>query len=74
MVVELNGVTVARTVVGAVPQPLTGGTVLAVSPGFWLTLTNWALLGGVKLPVYQNLRGAQSEFDYTMVLSITPWC
>ena len=69
-VVEFNGVTAARTVAGAVPQPLTGGTVLAVSPGFWLTLRNWALLGGVKLPVYQNLRGDQPKFDYTVVLKI----
>ncbi len=25
---------------------------------------------GAKLPVYQNLRGAQPEFDYTVVLKI----
>ncbi len=70
LLVELNGVTATRTVVNTIEQALTGGTILAVSPGFWLTLRNWALQGAVKLPIYQNLRGDQPKFDYTVVLKI----
>lgn len=70
LLVELNGVTADRLVVGGVEQARTGGTVLAVSPGFWLTHRNWALKGGLKLPFVQNLRGNQPELDYTVVLAI----
>ncbi len=70
LLLEFNGVTAGRTVINAVRQAQTGGTVLAVSPGFWLTYRNWALLGGVKLPVYRQLRGGHPEFDYTVVLKI----
>jgi len=70
LLIEFNGVTAARTVIDAQEQARTGGTVLAVSPGFWLTLRNWALQGAIKLPVYQNLRGDQPAFDYTVVLKI----
>ena len=31
---------------------------------------NWALLGGIKLPVYQNFSGGQPEFDYTVAPKI----
>ncbi len=60
LLVELNGVEQAQT----------GGTVLAVSPGFWLTRRNWALKGGLKLPFVQDLRGNQPELDYTVLLAI----
>ncbi|MFQ5890464.1 MAG: hypothetical protein ACE5JR_10490 [Gemmatimonadota bacterium] len=70
LLVELNGVTATRTVVDVVEQSQTGGTIMAVSPGFWLTLRNWALQGAIKLPVYQNLRGDQPQFDYTVVLKL----
>ncbi len=70
LLVEFNGVTAGRTVIDGAEQPQTGGTVLAISPGFWLTYRNWALLGGVKLPVYRNLRGGEPEFDYTIVIKI----
>ncbi len=68
--VEVNGVTADRTVVNGLEQADTGGTVVAISPGFWLTHRNWALKGAVKLPVFQELRGSQPEFDYTVVFSI----
>ncbi len=70
LLVELNGVTAGRHVVDGVEQAQTGGTALAVSPGFWLTHRNWALKGGLKLPFVQNLRGNQPELDYTVVLSV----
>ncbi|MFQ6046544.1 MAG: hypothetical protein ACE5PT_09370, partial [Gemmatimonadales bacterium] len=70
LLVEFNGVTAARNVVDRVAQAETGGTVLAVSPGFWLTLRNWALQGAVKLPVFRSLRGDQPQFDYTVIVKI----
>jgi hypothetical protein len=70
LLVELNGVTAARQVVDGVEQAATGGTVLAVSPGFWLTRRNWALKGAVKLPFLQELRGDQPELDYSVVLAL----
>ena len=70
LLLELNGVTAGRNILDGVEQPGTGGTVLAVSPGFWLTRRNWALKGGLKLPVLQDLRGNQPELDYTLVLAI----
>jgi hypothetical protein len=70
LLVELNGVTADRLVLGGVEQAQTGGTILALSPGFWLTRRNWALKGGLKLPVLQDLRGDQPELDYTVVLAI----
>lgn len=68
--VELNGVTAAENVIDGVEQSETGGTVVAVSPGFWLTYRNWALKGGIKLPVLQQLGATQPRFDYTFVISI----
>jgi hypothetical protein len=70
LLVELNGVTADTNVLNGVEQPQTGGTVLAVSPGFWLTYINWALKAGLKLPVFRDLRGSQPELDYTLVLAI----
>ncbi len=70
LLVEFNGVTAARNVVDGVAQAQTGGTVLAISPGFWLTYRNWALQGALKLPVLRRLRGNQPEFDYTVVVKI----
>ncbi len=70
LLVEFNGVTAARAVVDGVAQSASGGTILAVSPGFWLTYRNWALKGGIKLPVLHRLRGNQPELDYAVILSI----
>jgi hypothetical protein len=70
LLAELNGVTAGRRVVGGVEQAQTGGTILAVSPGFWLTHRNWALKGGLKLPFLRDLRGNDPELDYTLVLAI----
>lgn len=50
--------------------PNTGGTVLALAPGFWLTYRNWALKGGVKLPFAQELNGAQPELDFQTLVAL----
>ncbi|MFB6368150.1 MAG: hypothetical protein ABEJ00_00825, partial [Gemmatimonadota bacterium] len=41
-------------------------TILALSPSFWLTYRNFALKGGVKLPVYQDVGGGM-KLDYALV-------
>lgn len=70
LLLELNGVTADPRVVSGVERAGTGGTVLALSPGFWLTYRNYALKGGIKLPVLQDLGSEESELDYTAVLAI----
>lgn len=47
-----------------------GGNLLFVSPGFFLTYRNWAVKGGVQVPVYQNLNGNQPEVDYRFALGV----
>lgn len=70
LLLEFNGVTAGENEVDGVARGETGGTTLALSPGFWLTYRNWALKGGVKLPVYQVLGETVPELDYTAVLAV----
>jgi len=69
LLVEFNGVTAARTVANGASQPETVGTILAISPGFWLTHRNLALKGGVKIPFYQALGALESELKFTAVFA-----
>ena len=69
LLVEFNGVTADQTVVNGSEQTQTGGTILAVSPGFWLTRRNLALKGAVKIPVVQNLGAQEAELNYTVVFA-----
>lgn len=65
LLLEFNGVTVTRDEGGAGG----GGTILALSPGVWLTYRNFAFKGGVKLPVYQDVGGGM-ELDYALVVEL----
>ena len=47
-----------------------GGNLLFVSPAFFMTHRNWAVKGGVQVPVYQNLNGNQPEVDYRFALGV----
>lgn len=67
LLLEFNGLTADQSVVGSREQAGTGGTILALSPAFWLTYRNYAFKGGVKLPVYQELGAEEKELDYTLV-------
>lgn len=67
---EFNGVTAEKDVVDGAERAGSGGTVLALSPGFWLTYRNWAVKGGVKLPVLHDLGAQEPELDYTAVLEV----
>ncbi len=69
LLLEFNGVTADRSVVDGSAMAGTGGTILALSPGFWLTRRNLALKGGVKIPFYQALGAEESELRYTIVFA-----
>ena len=47
-----------------------GGEAWFISPGFMWTLRNMAVKGGIQLPIYSNLNGAQQDSDYRFKLSI----
>lgn len=47
-----------------------GGDLLFISPGFFWTYRNWAVKGGVQVPVYQHLFGNQPEVDYRFALGV----
>lgn len=70
LLVELVGVTAAPSVGAAGEDPNSGGRVLAVAPGFWLTYRNWALKGGVKLPFHQRLSGTQPQLDFEIIAAV----
>lgn len=55
----LNGNTVANT----------GGDEWFISPGFMWTVKNFAVRGGVQLPVSSDLNGTQDKSDYRIKLS-----
>lgn len=70
VLLELVGVTAARSVGPTGENPNTGGTVLALAPGMWLTYRNWALKAGVKLPFDQALNGTQADLDFQTVFAL----
>ena len=47
----------------------TGGDEWFISPGFMWTVKNFAVRGGVQIPVSSSLNGTQVESDYRMKLS-----
>ena len=55
----LNGNTVANT----------GGDEWFISPGFMWTIKNFAVRGGVQLPISNKLNGSQEKSDYRAKLS-----
>ncbi|MFQ5690792.1 MAG: hypothetical protein ACE5HQ_11030, partial [Gemmatimonadota bacterium] len=69
LLLEFNGVTAGENTVGSLHRAETGGTILALSPGFWLTRRNLALKGGVKIPFHQRLGVDEPELAYTAVFA-----
>lgn len=47
-----------------------GGDLLFLSPGFFLTYRNWAIKGGFQYPVYQELNGDQAKIDYRLIIAM----
>lgn len=70
LLVELNSEFRERDTVNSNDLVNTGGNSLFISPGFWLTYRNWALKGGVQIPILQDLNGRQPVLDYRAVLAV----
>jgi len=70
LLVELNSQFRQRDTGKISDRQNTGGNSLFISPGFWLTYRNWALKGGVQIPVLQDLNGRQPELDYRALLAV----
>ncbi|NIA29914.1 MAG: hypothetical protein GWP06_08405 [Actinobacteria bacterium] len=47
-----------------------GGDQLFLSPGIFFTLRNWAIKGGLQIPLLQKLNGLQRETNYRYALAI----
>lgn len=67
---ELNWETLMRNKLDGAHIEDSGGSLLFISPSFFFTYRNWAVKGGVQLPVYQYLYGEQPEVDYRFKLAI----
>jgi outer membrane putative beta-barrel porin/alpha-amylase len=68
--VEMNWETQQRNELFGQDVSNSGGDRLFISPAFFLTYRNWAVKGGVQVPVYQNLYGNQPEVDYRFALAM----
>ena len=67
---ELNWETKTRDRLNGNKVNDSGANQLFLSPGFFLTYRNWAVKGGVQLPIYQDFNGEQAEDDYRFSLAI----
>jgi hypothetical protein len=67
---ELNWESIMRDSLDGTEVEDSGGNQLFFSPSFFLTYRNWAIKGGVQIPVYQNLYGEQPEDDYRFSFSV----
>jgi hypothetical protein len=70
LLVELNSEFRERDTLNGTDLRNTGGNSLFISPGFWLTYRNWALKGGVQIPILQDLNGRQPKLDYRAVMAV----
>lgn len=48
----------------------TGGTKLFISPGIFWTIRNFAIKGGVQMPLYQSLNGLQTNDKYRFKIAL----
>jgi len=69
-VLELNGEYGRRGSLDRLSLVNDGGTELFLSPGFMWTVRNFAIKGGVQLPVFSNLNGIQTKTDYRAKLEL----
>jgi hypothetical protein len=67
---ELNWETLMRNELDGLDVSNSGGNLLFLSPSFFLTYRNWAVKGGVQIPLYQNLYGNQPGEDYRFKLAV----
>ncbi len=67
---ELNWESIMRDRIIGTKVENSGGNQLFVSPGFFFTYRNWAIKGGIQIPVYQDMYGEQPEDDYRYSFSV----
>ncbi|MEN8135465.1 MAG: transporter [Thermodesulfobacteriota bacterium] len=70
LLAELNWETWLRNEFNGTDVANTGGDRLFFSPSFFFTIRNWAIKGGVQLPLYHDLHGDQPEDDYRFKLAV----
>jgi len=70
VMVEANWESLQRNKINGTELRDSGGEMLFISPGFFLTLRNWAFKGGIQFPVNQELNGPQAKTDYRFALAI----
>lgn len=58
---ELNWETFLRDKLDGLGVKESGGNLLFISPSFFFTYRNWAVKGGVQIPLYQSFDGNQPE-------------
>jgi len=66
---ELNGELGDRAALNGNTVSNSGGDEWFISPGFMWTLKNFAVRGGIQLPIVSNLSGSQEKSDYRAKLS-----
>lgn len=69
LLTELNWISTQKSTIGGSTIDNSGGDQLFVSPGFFFTYRNWAVKGGVQIPVFQNLNGDQVKDNYRFALA-----
>lgn len=67
--VELNGEFGQRARLNGSDLNNTGGEEWFISPGIFWTQRNFAIKGGVQIPIYSNLNGNQDKSDYRTKVS-----
>ena len=66
---ELNYQSVGVAKQDGITLPGTGGDVLYLSAGVWLTYRNHAFKPGIQIPVYTGLNGSQPKPDWRVVFA-----
>lgn len=70
LLVELNAETRFRSRRDGQIIPDSGSQQWFLSPGFFFTYRNWAVKGGVQIPVLQRVRGNHPEADVRLALAV----
>ncbi len=67
---EVNWESLMRDEFNGVDLNNSGGNRVFFAPSFFFTYRNWAVKGGVQIPLYQNLYGDQAEDKYRFKISV----
>jgi hypothetical protein len=70
LLLEANGRLTSRTSTNGVPLQATGGRVLSVAPGFFLTLRNVMLKGGIDVPVWTDFNDPVATADPRLIAAV----